>query len=122
MTTLPSLQSAERSNAINLAEGFPDFPAPPHIKAAAVSPITSDFNKYRLIANKERAYLDPRYWRLNEVKLVDGFTTKTKALVLNRPHNPTGKVFNMEALQIIAEYCITKDCIAVFFRKKSMNI
>ncbi|KAK3194212.1 hypothetical protein Dsin_025522 [Dipteronia sinensis] len=38
---------AQRCNAINLAEGFPDFPAPPHIKNAAVSAINSDFNQYR---------------------------------------------------------------------------
>lgn len=38
---------AQRCNAINLAEGFPDFPAPPHIKAAASSAISSDFNQYR---------------------------------------------------------------------------
>lgn len=40
-------QLAQRCNAINLAEGFPDFPAPPHIKNAAVSAINSDFNQYR---------------------------------------------------------------------------
>ncbi|XP_023757527.1 uncharacterized protein LOC111906019 isoform X2 [Lactuca sativa] len=171
---------AERSNAINLAEGFPDFPAPPNIKAAAVSAITSDFNQYRhvqgicdLVADKMKQMhgldvdpltdiaiccgqteafaatmfailnpgdevilfdpcfetyetcilmaggvpvyvaLEPPYWRLDEVKLSDAFTAKTKALVLNSPHNPTGKVFNMEELQMIAGYCITKDCIAV---------
>uniref|UniRef100_A0A2P2LXM9 Aminotransferase class I/classII large domain-containing protein n=2 Tax=Rhizophora mucronata TaxID=61149 RepID=A0A2P2LXM9_RHIMU len=34
-------------DTINLAEGFPDFPAPSHIKDAAVSAINSDFNQYR---------------------------------------------------------------------------
>ncbi|WVY95794.1 hypothetical protein V8G54_027945 [Vigna mungo] len=38
---------AQRCNAINLAEGFPDFSAPPHIKNAAISAINSDFNQYR---------------------------------------------------------------------------
>lgn len=38
---------AQKCNAINLAEGFPDFPAPSHIKNAAVSAILSDFNQYR---------------------------------------------------------------------------
>lgn len=38
---------AQRSGAINLAEGFPDFPAPSPIKQAAVSAINSDFNQYR---------------------------------------------------------------------------
>lgn len=40
---------AQRCNAINLAEGFPDFVAPAHIKNAAVSAINSDFNQYRFI-------------------------------------------------------------------------
>lgn len=40
---------AQRCNAINLAEGFPDFPAPSHVKNAAVSAILSDFNQYRLV-------------------------------------------------------------------------
>lgn len=38
---------AQRCNAINLAEGFPDFAAPNYIKQAAVSAIHSDFNQYR---------------------------------------------------------------------------
>ncbi|CAA2968443.1 kynurenine--oxoglutarate transaminase 1-like isoform X1 [Olea europaea subsp. europaea] len=38
---------AQRCDAINLAEGFPDFPAPLQIKNAAVSAINSDFNQYR---------------------------------------------------------------------------
>ncbi|KAM0015708.1 putative aminotransferase, class-I, pyridoxal-phosphate-binding, aminotransferase, class I/classII [Helianthus debilis subsp. tardiflorus] len=171
---------AERCNAVNLAEGFPDFPAPQHIKAAAVSAITSDFNQYRhvqgicdllvdkmkqmhgldvdpltdiaiccgqteafaatmfaiinpgdevllfdpsfetyatciLMAGGVPVYvaLDPPYWTLDKVKLLDAFTAKTKALVLNSPHNPTGKVFNMGELEIIAECCRTKDCIAI---------
>lgn len=40
---------AQRCNAINLAEGFPDFPAPPLIKDAAISAINSDFNQYRYV-------------------------------------------------------------------------
>lgn len=38
---------AQRCNAINLAEGFPDFPAPLRIKHAAIEAINSDFNQYR---------------------------------------------------------------------------
>lgn len=40
---------AQRCNAINLAEGFPDFPAPTHIKDSAIAAINSDFNQYRLV-------------------------------------------------------------------------
>lgn len=38
---------AEKCNAVNLAEGFPDFPAPSYLKDAAISAIRSDFNQYR---------------------------------------------------------------------------
>lgn len=44
---------AQRCNAINLAEGFPDFPTPPHVKAAAVSAINSDFNQYRFYSTPQ---------------------------------------------------------------------
>lgn len=40
---------AQRCGAINLAEGFPDFPAPAEIKNAAISAINSDFNQYRCV-------------------------------------------------------------------------
>ena len=33
---------AQRVGAVNLAEGFPDFPAPPHVKAAAAAAIAAD--------------------------------------------------------------------------------
>jgi L-glutamine---4-(methylsulfanyl)-2-oxobutanoate aminotransferase len=42
-------QLAQRCGAINLAEGFPDFPAPPHLKAAAISAIARDCNQYRCV-------------------------------------------------------------------------
>ncbi|GJN20897.1 hypothetical protein PR202_gb08331 [Eleusine coracana subsp. coracana] len=37
---------AQRVGAINLAEGFPDFPAPAHVKAAATAAIAADLNQY----------------------------------------------------------------------------
>lgn len=38
---------AQRCGAINLAEGFPDFPAPTEIKEAAIAAINADLNQYR---------------------------------------------------------------------------
>lgn len=38
---------AQRVGAVNLAEGFPDFPAPPRVKAAAAAAIAADLNQYR---------------------------------------------------------------------------
>ena len=33
------------------------------------------------------------------------FSEKTKAIVINTPHNPTGKVFNRAELEFIGELC-----------------
>lgn len=33
------------------------------------------------------------------------FNDKTKAIIVNTPHNPTGKVFNLEEIQFIADLC-----------------
>ncbi|XP_014511164.1 uncharacterized protein LOC106769886 [Vigna radiata var. radiata] len=171
---------AQRCNAINLAEGFPDFSAPPHIKNAAISAINSDFNQYRNVQGvcdylakmmKERngldidpltdvaiccgqseafaaaifaiidpgdevilfdpsyeSYegcvamaggvpihvpLDPPQWTLDSSKLLGSFSERTKVVVLNSPHNPTGKVFTIGELEIIAGECCSRNCLAI---------
>lgn len=171
---------AQRCNAINLAEGFPDFPAPSHIKDAAISAINSDFNQYRhvqgvcdhvaiimnqmhgLVVNpltdiaiccgQTEAFaaaafaiidkgdevvlfdpcyetyegcikmaggvpvyvpLDPPHWTLDRNKFIKSFSARTKAVVLNSPHNPTGKVFTKDELEIIAGECRTRNCLAI---------
>jgi len=44
-------------------------------------------------------------WHFDENALVKAFSNKTKAIVLNTPNNPTGKVFSREELQFIADLC-----------------
>ncbi|KAF4381962.1 hypothetical protein F8388_014092 [Cannabis sativa] len=171
---------AQSCNAINLAEGFPDFPAPLHLKNAAISAIHSDFNQYRhvqgvcdylakivnekhnldvnpqtdiaICCGQTEAFaaavfaiidkddevilfdpcfetyeacitmaggvpvyvaLDPPHWTLNPETLKRSFTEKTKAIVLNSPHNPTGKVFTKAELEVIAGECCSRDCLAI---------
>ncbi|XP_020102454.1 uncharacterized protein LOC109720005 [Ananas comosus] len=171
---------AQRRGAINLAEGFPDFPAPPLLKRAAAAAVLADLNQYThvqgicdLLAESMKrnhgldlnpvtdfviccgqteafaasifavidrgdevllfdpAYetyeacialaggvpvyveLDPPHWTLNVDRFMKSFTSRTKAVVVNSPHNPTGKVFSMEELKVIAEACCNKDCIAI---------
>ncbi|KAG0452527.1 hypothetical protein HPP92_024908 [Vanilla planifolia] len=171
---------AQRHGAINLAEGFPDFPAPLEVKTAAISAINTDFNQYRhvqsiceLLEEKMKrehslevnaltdfviccgqteafaatifaiveegdevilfdpAYetyescislaggipvyvlLDPPYWTLDVEKFAKSFTNKTKAVVLNSPHNPTGKVYTAEELEVIAGACHSHNCFAI---------
>ena len=40
-------------------------------------------------------------------------TDRTRLVLLNSPHNPTGKVFSREELELIAELCVEHDLLAV---------
>ncbi|HAR96661.1 MAG TPA: aminotransferase, partial [Deltaproteobacteria bacterium] len=62
----------------------------------------------------------PRYvtlhepdWHLEEEELRQAFNEKTKAIIINTPNNPTGKVFSREELSLIAELCRQWAAIAV---------
>ncbi|XP_034227223.1 kynurenine--oxoglutarate transaminase 1-like isoform X3 [Prunus dulcis] len=57
--------------------------------------------------------LDPPQWTLDPNKFINSFTGRTKAVVLNSPHNPTGKVFTKDELEIIAGECRTRNCLAI---------
>ncbi|XP_050205820.1 uncharacterized protein LOC126655622 isoform X3 [Mercurialis annua] len=57
--------------------------------------------------------LDPPYWTLDANRFMNSFTSRTKAVILNSPQNPTGKVFSKGELEIIAEACCRNDCIAI---------
>ncbi len=174
--------------AINLSQGFPDFPAPADIKQAACRAIEAEINQYAItwgarnfreaIAAKTKwhlgleidpereivvtcgategmiatmmAVVDPgeevivfepfyenywpdailsgattRYvalyppdsptgeWKFDPDELRAAFNDKTRAIVLNTPHNPTGKVFTREELRLIADLCIEFDALAL---------
>ncbi|MFO0752530.1 MAG: aminotransferase class I/II-fold pyridoxal phosphate-dependent enzyme [Thermodesulfovibrionales bacterium] len=169
--------------AINLAQGFPDFPAPDFIKRAAVEAIEQDHNQYAItwgapslrsaLARKmEDLYhlavdpdreitvccgstegmissllavvdpgeevivfepfyenygpdavlcgavprsvrLHPPDFALDEEELRAAFSSRTKAIIINTPNNPSGKVFSAEELAIIAKYCEEYNVIAI---------
>ena len=46
-------------------------------------------------------------------ELRDAFSTNTKAIVINTPNNPLGKVFTEAELQEIADLCCEYDCLAI---------
>ncbi len=174
---------AGRHGATNLAQGFPDFPAPEALKRSAAQAIDADINQYAItwgakpfrdaIAAKyarhysmefdpEReitvccgategmiaamlAVIDPgdevvlfepfyenynpdtqlsgavaRYvklrapdWTFDPAELRRAFNPRTKAIVLNSPNNPTGKVFTREELEFIAGLCQEFDALAI---------
>jgi aspartate/methionine/tyrosine aminotransferase len=174
---------AVRHGAINLAQGFPDFPAPEALKQAAADAIAADINQYAITwgarplrnaiaAKYQRTYgmefdpereitvccgategmiasllavLDPgdevvlfepfyenygpdtqlcgarsRYvklhapdWTFLPGDLRAAFTPRTKAIILNSPNNPTGKVFTRPELDAIAGLCREFDALAI---------
>jgi aminotransferase len=52
-------------------------------------------------------------WHFDERDLARTFNNKTKAIVINTPNNPTGKVFSREELQFIASLCLKWGVVAV---------
>jgi len=57
--------------------------------------------------------LRPPGWGFDEGELRRTFGKKTRAIVVNTPHNPTGKVFTRPELRLIAELCVDHDAIAI---------
>jgi aspartate/methionine/tyrosine aminotransferase len=62
----------------------------------------------------------PRYvtlhepdWTFDPDELAAAFNEKTKAIIINTPNNPTGKVFTREELEAIAALCRKWDAIAI---------
>jgi len=182
---------ALRHGAVNLSQGFPDFPAPQTVKDAACEAIQADINQYAvtwgakplrdaIAADQVRrhgreidpdaqvtvccgsteamvatlmAIVDPgdevivfepfyenygpdailsgatpRFvrlrppdaraagrgdWSFDPEELRAAFNERTRAIVINTPNNPTGKVFTREQLSVIAGLCRTWDVLAV---------
>jgi len=57
--------------------------------------------------------LKPPVWEFDYEELQAAFNDKTKAIIINTPNNPTGKVFSKEELQKIADLCIKWDVYAI---------
>jgi len=169
-------------NAINLAQGFPDFPCPAELKIAACEAVNEDYNQYAItwgaqdlrealaarveqfngmtfdpqmeitvtcgsteammasmlaiiqpgdeVIVPEPFYENygpdaqisgavPRYVQIGDNLSIDeeawksAFNKKTRAIILNTPNNPTGKIFSRQELQFIADLCIDNNVIAI---------
>ena len=62
----------------------------------------------------------PRYvqlrapdWSFDEAELEAAFNNRTKAIIINTPNNPTGKVFTRQELDKIARLCMKWDVLAI---------
>jgi aminotransferase len=174
---------AREHDALNLAQGFPDFPAPSALKEAACKAIREDVNQYaitwgapRLRSALEESYresygmavegdreitvtcgateamvsvvlallnpgdellvLEPFYenygpdavlcgatpvfipldapaYALDPDRIAAAITPRTRAIILNTPNNPTGRVFSREELEGVAALCRQHDLVAI---------
>jgi len=173
---------ALKHGAVNLAQGFPDFPCPEELKTAACEAVNADVNQYAItwgskelreeIAKRVKTYngMDfhpetgitvtcgsteamlasllavispgeevivpepfyenygpdtvlsgavPHYvsladdFSINEEAWKNAFSRTTKAIILNTPNNPTGKVFSKKELSFIADLCVDHNVIAI---------
>jgi aspartate/methionine/tyrosine aminotransferase len=52
-------------------------------------------------------------WQWHPDELRAAFTAKTRAVILNTPHNPTGKVFSVEELEALSRLCIEHDVVVI---------
>jgi len=172
-----------RHGAVNLGQGFPDFPGPDFVKEAAKRAIDADLNQYAhpngvlalrkvIAADWSERYgievdpdrhvtvtsgateaifdtivallnpgdelvsfepfydsypasvaiaggtmrvvtLQPPDWRFPVEALKSAVTGSARVILLNTPHNPTGKVFSRVELQAIADLAIEHDLVVV---------
>ena len=64
-------------------------------------------------AQRRLVTLRPPHYRFDPDELAAAIGPRTRMIVVNSPHNPTGKVFDWEELELIAELCRRHDLLAV---------
>ncbi len=57
--------------------------------------------------------ITPPEWRLDPQALAQAFSPRTKAIIVNDPMNPAGKVFTREELVLIADLCLAHDAYVI---------
>lgn len=57
--------------------------------------------------------LDPSDFSLDEALLARAFSDRTRAVLINNPHNPSGKVFTRSELSFIADLCLRHGAVAI---------
>src|SRR6185369_17825047 len=57
--------------------------------------------------------IGPPHWSISEQQLAAAFSPKTKAIVLNSPMNPAGKVFSRDELSLIASFVRKFDAVVI---------
>ena len=72
------------------------------------------------VPNMVMAGVTPRYvplrgdnWTFDPDELARAFNSRTRAVIVNSPHNPTGKVYTRDELRVIADLCVKHNVIAI---------
>lgn len=57
--------------------------------------------------------LEPPHWRITAEALEAAGSPRTRAVIVNSPHNPTGAMLSAEERKLLADFCIAHDAIAI---------
>jgi aspartate/methionine/tyrosine aminotransferase len=57
--------------------------------------------------------LQPPAWRIERAALEAAFSPRMRAIVFNNPHNPTGRLFDLDELAVVAEFAVVNDLIVI---------
>ncbi|NXC45518.1 KAT1 transaminase, partial [Penelope pileata] len=82
----------------------------PMVRMAGGTPV---FIPLRPKAPKDGKLMSSADWQLDPAELASKFSERTKALVLNSPNNPLGKVYSRAELELIADLCMKHDALCI---------
>ncbi|XP_040541851.1 kynurenine--oxoglutarate transaminase 1 isoform X3 [Gallus gallus] len=82
----------------------------PMVKMAGGTPV---YIPLRPKTPKEGKLMSSADWQLDPAELASKFSEQTKAIVLNSPNNPLGKVFSRGELELIADLCVKHDALCI---------
>lgn len=79
----------------------------PDDEVIVFEPFYENYGPDAIICGGKPKYVSMRTpdWSFDEKELEKAFNNNTRAIILNTPHNPTGKVFNRQEMEAIARLC-----------------
>ncbi len=89
--------------------------ADPGDEVIVFAPFYENYGPDAIISGAVPRYVELKVpdWSFDADELAAAFSDRTRALIINTPHNPTGKVFSRAEFETIAEFCRRYDIIAI---------